>query len=61
MNNEQIQDLALEALNAAALVIQDRLGITSGDVAGLFFSGGEVQDILAAYIRTEINYSKAEA
>ena len=34
-----IEDLAREALDAAALCIQDRLGVETGDLAGLFFSG----------------------
>lgn len=49
-------DLAEEALNAAVKLIQDRLGVTSGDVAGQYFSGKNALtvSIFADYIRTEL-------
>lgn len=54
---EEIQDLAEEALNAACRVVQERLGIKSGDLAALYFQGHTervITDILRGYIRTEI-------
>ena len=52
-----IDDLADEALNAAVLLIQDRLGVETGDLAGLFFSGLAEHDIkewLRRYIKSEL-------
>jgi len=54
---EEIQDIADEALNAACRVVQKRLGIKSGDLAALYFQGRTervITDILRGYIRTEI-------
>ena len=54
---EEIQDLAGEALHAACRVVQERLGIKSGDLAALYFQGHTarvITDILRGYIRTEI-------
>ena len=54
---EEIQDIAEEALNAACRVVQERLGIKSGDLAALYFQGRTervITDILRGYIRTEI-------
>jgi hypothetical protein len=54
MTNDQMQDLADDALTAAVLLIQDRLGVTTGDCAGLVFSDYVVRDLLADYIRAQI-------
>ena len=54
------QHLAVEALDAACALIQSRLGVTSGDLAGIFFSGSEVESILAAYVRSEIAVQTGE-
>ena len=54
---EEIQDIADEALNAACRVVQERLGIKNGDLAALYFQGRTervITDILRGYIRTEI-------
>lgn len=48
-------ELAEDALNAAAKLIQERLGVDSGDVAAHFFSNGVVRYHLAMYIETEKN------
>jgi len=56
MSDEDIEALAEEALNAAAALIQDRLGVTDGGVAGLAFSDGKVLSLLKSYIRTELNF-----
>lgn len=58
MTDDQIQDLAYDALTAAVLLIQDRLGVTAGDVAGIVFSDNLVQNLLADYIRTEVQHAK---
>lgn len=52
-----IDDLAEEALNAAVNLIQERLGVEAGDLAGLFFSGLAEHDInvwLTRYIQSEL-------
>lgn len=60
MNQPEIDNLAENALNAACLVIQDALGVTSGDLAGHFFSDGEVKDKLMDYIRSELSQGSLE-
>ena len=58
MNQEQMANLAWDAANEAIKVIQDRLGVESGDFAGLYFSGdnwGALTSILVDYIRAEIS------
>jgi hypothetical protein len=54
MNNEQIKELAEEALNTAIHLIQERMGVQTGDLAGIFFSG-EDPARFEAYIRTELS------
>lgn len=54
MNNEQIKELAEEALNKAIHLIQERMGVQTGDVAGVFFSG-EDPARFEAYIKTELS------
>lgn len=54
---EGIEELARDALDAAALCIQDRLGVETGDLAGLFFSGNMERDIVKIfeqYIKAEL-------
>ena len=63
MKQEQIADLACEAANEAIRLIQDRLGIESGDFAGLYFSGDNdnwnaLTTILFDYICAEISEGK---
>ena len=55
LNNEEITTLAQEALDAAARLIQDRLGVETGDFAGVFFSNGKAEEILQEYIREELD------
>lgn len=52
---DMIDSLAEDALNAAIRLIQERLAITSGDVAGVVFSDGAVHRALVGYIRTELH------
>ena len=58
MNAQEIDDLAREALDAAARLIQDRLGVLTGDLAGLYFTGQTHDDTirtLAGYIKAELS------
>jgi hypothetical protein len=57
MNEQHIKDLAEEALHAAARSIQDTLGVESGDVAGIFFTGpyaDKIHEIFEMYIKYEL-------
>ena len=57
MNKKQIQTLAENALHEACRHIQDALGVTTGDTAGLYFTGDReeiILDILTRYIDTEL-------
>ena len=56
---QQIQDLSENALHEACRHIQDALGVKTGDVGGIFFSGenqDRIESILQDYIRTEIQF-----
>ena len=56
----EVEELAERALDAACLVIQDELGVKSGDLAAHFFSGSnekEIMLILRRYIQSEINFA----
>lgn len=53
-----IATLAGEALDAACLHIQEKLGQDDGGVAGIFFSGPEGEQMIrtfAAYIELELS------
>lgn len=56
----KLVDEAVEAaLNAGCLLIQERLGIETGDVAGMFWAGLEedaVKAQFARYLKTERNF-----
>ena len=57
MNKQDIQNLAENALHEACRHIQDALGVTTGDTAGLFFTGDRediVIDIFTRYIDIEL-------
>lgn len=57
MNQEQMTQLADDAANEAVRHIQDKLGIESGDFAGLYFSGNKWEvllQVLVGYICAEI-------
>jgi len=52
-----VEDLARDALDAAASCIQERLGVATGDLAGLFFSGMIERDLIKIfeqYIKAEL-------
>jgi hypothetical protein len=60
MKQSEVNNMASDALNVAVKYIQDQLNIKTGDFAGFFFSEGDVQNILAEYIRGEISNGRAE-
>jgi hypothetical protein len=55
-----IKDLAREALDAACLLIQERLGVETGDLASMFFDDDRVEDSLRNYIRSELHWAQYE-
>jgi len=58
MTKQEIDQIADDAANAAVLHVQDVLKISSGDFAGLYFSGDRwdaLTNILADYITAEIS------
>jgi hypothetical protein len=55
-----IKDLAREALDAACLLIQERLGVETGDLAGMFFDDDRVEDSFRNYIRSELHWAQHE-
>lgn len=57
---EGIKDLAREALDAACLLIQERLGVETGDLASMFFDDDRVEDSLRNYIRSELHWAQYE-
>ena len=55
-----INDLAREALDAACLLIQERLGVETGDLASMFFDDDRVEDSFRNYIRSELHWAENE-
>lgn len=55
LNQAEVDDLAEAALNAACLVIQEKLGVTDGGYASIYFSDDEVREEFKDYIQSEIN------
>ncbi|MGX0136325.1 hypothetical protein [Cupriavidus metallidurans] len=60
MTETEIKGLAERALNAGCALIQQALGITSGDTAAAFFAESSTRDNLEAYIRRELRGAPAE-
>lgn len=69
MTPDEINSLAIRALNTAVKFIQDELGQTDGDVAGPFFQDMYTQvscgtnedigrDLLVEYIKVELNHNE---
>lgn len=54
MTDDEIEDLANAALDAACLLIQEKLEISTGDLAAQFFADGVVHGLLKSYIRSEL-------
>ena len=63
MKDDQVRWLADQALNEACRHIQDALGVKTGDVAGMFFSGDnkdQIEEILREYISLELQIKSHE-
>jgi len=60
--NKLVNTATQEALNAGCLAIQQALGIATGDVAGVYFSGSNevrpVAQALVDYLMTEYRLSR---
>ena len=63
MTKQEIQELAENALHEACRHIQDALGVTTGDTAGLFFCGENevaIYEIFSKYIQVELMFKTYE-
>jgi len=63
MTKDNVRDLAEEALNVACRHIQDVIGVETGDLAGLYFTGSpqdEIEAILRDYIIRELEAKNLE-
>jgi hypothetical protein len=61
MHQDQINQIADNALDAAVLSIQNELGQEHGDIAGIVFAGANgdaILSILRSYIRTELSFKE---
>jgi hypothetical protein len=56
LTNQQIQELAENALHQACAHMQDAIGVKTGDWASMFFSG----DIADSIHQTFVNYITSE-
>jgi hypothetical protein len=63
MTNEDVINLAEQALDEACRHIQDVIGVQTGDVAGIYFSGNNkdaIEAVLTRYINLELNFRESE-
>jgi hypothetical protein len=63
MTNEDVRNLAEQALDEACKHIQDVIGVQSGDVAGIYFSGNNkdaIEAVLMRYINLELSFRDSE-
>lgn len=63
MTNEDVKNLARQALDEACRHIQDVIGVQTGDLAGMFFTGenqGVIEEVLREYILLELSIRSAE-
>jgi hypothetical protein len=61
MTDQEIKELAENALHQACSFMQDALGVKTGDVAGMFFTGEYADDthyIFEKYIKTELQFKE---
>lgn len=62
---DEIDDIAEDALNALALSVQTALGINDGGFASMYFSDDEAKEMIKSYIKAELqnkmNDAKAKA
>ena len=63
MTEQDVKNLAEDALNEACRHIQDVIGVETGDLASMFFSGKNqdlIQEILSRYIESELTFKNPE-
>ena len=65
MTNDQIKQIAEQALNDMCLSVQNQLGLNSGDVASQFFdmewqNGEAILEIIKSYVSAEVQFNKGE-
>jgi hypothetical protein len=63
MTNEDVSKLADQALNEACRYIQDVIGVETGDLAGIYFSGNNkdaIEAVLTRYINLELSFRESE-
>jgi hypothetical protein len=63
MTNEDVQNLAEQALNEACRHIQDIVGVQTGDLAEIYFSGNNkdaIEAVLRGYIISELKEKNPE-
>lgn len=51
---DEIDDMAEDALNALCLSVQNALGVTDGGLASMHFSDDDTKDAIKAYIKAEL-------
>ena len=62
MTDEDVRNLAGQALDEACRHIQDVIGVETGDLAGMFFTGenqGVIEEVLREYILLELSTRSA--
>lgn len=59
VTNDEIDDLAEDALNAMCKTVQDYLGIKHGDNAALYFSDDRFKALIKDYIKDEIDVQRS--
>ena len=63
MTGEDVSNLAGQALDEACRHIQDVIGVQTGDVAGIYFSGSNkdaIEAVLTRYINLELSFRDKE-
>lgn len=63
MTEQDVKNLAEDALNEACRHIQDVIGVETGNLASMFFSGKNqdlIQEILSRYIQSELTFKNPE-
>jgi hypothetical protein len=63
MTGEDVSNLAEQALDEACRHIQDVIGVQTGDVAGIYFTGANkdaIEAVLRRYINLELSFRDKE-
>jgi hypothetical protein len=63
MTGEDVSNLAEQALDEACRHIQDVIGVQTGDVAGIYFTGTNkdaIEAVLRRYINLELSFRDKE-